>query len=414
MFGRMKSIEDNILILENLEKDMKANYINYHVIFEEVERKIVGEIIGITEDEIKILLVGEIIEDNFYSGVSKKPHFTTIPRIIYKSEVELFLGNQDRSNRDSLLIGKSNVYDNFVVSTDLNNFFSNHFAIIGNTGSGKSCGVARIIQNLFTDNKDDVPTNSHIIIFDVYGEYNQAFENLNNINNVGFKSFTTQTNLEEGEILNLPAYFLDVDDLALLLNATSPSQLPIIDKAIKLVYIFKGTNQTMQEYKNDIIASAILDILSSGKNSTQIRDQVVAVLSHYNTNTLNLNTEITQPGYSRTIRQCLNIDQQGKMNSVQFVVDFLSQYRRLDLSSIKINSQITYDLDDLYYAFEFALISEGILNSEKVYDELNQLKVRLQQIINSDNKIFFKPTNERISKEDYIKDLFDGDKKTNH
>ena len=411
MFGRMKSIEDNILILENLEKDMKANYINYHVIFEEVERKIVGEIIGITEDEIKILLVGEIIEDNFYSGVSKKPHFTTIPRIIYKSEVELFLGNQDRSNRDSLLIGKSNVYDNFVVSTDLNNFFSNHFAIIGNTGSGKSCGVARIIQNLFTDNKDDVPTNSHIIIFDVYGEYNQAFENLNNINNVGFKSFTTQTNLEEGEILNLPAYFLDVDDLALLLNATSPSQLPIIDKAIKLVYIFKGTNQTMQEYKNDIIASAILDILSSGKNSTQIRDQVVAVLSHYNTNTLNLNTEITQPGYSRTIRQCLNIDQQGKMNSVQFVVDFLSQYRRLDLSSIKINSQITYDLDDLYYAFEFALISEGILNSEKVYDELNQLKVRLQQIINSDNKIFFKPTNERISKEDYIKNLFDGDKK---
>jgi hypothetical protein len=41
----------------------------------------------------------------------------------------------------------------------------------------------------------------------------------------------------------------------------------------------------MQTYKNDIIASSLLlDILSSGKSSTQIRDQIVAVLTHYNTN----------------------------------------------------------------------------------------------------------------------------------
>ncbi len=411
MFGRVIKAEDNLMVLENLDKNIEANYLNYHVIFEEIDRKIVGEIIGLTENQIEILLVGEIISDKFRSGVFKKPHFKTKPRIIYKSEVELFIGDQDRTNKDSLLIGKSNVYENFSVSVDLNNFFSNHFAVIGNTGSGKSCGVARIIQNLFAENQSELPVNSHIVIFDVYGEYNNAFESLNNISGVGFKSFTTQTNFEEGEILNLPAYFLDVDDLALLLNATSPSQLPILDKAIKLVYIFKGTNEIMQEYKNDIIATAILDILSSGKNPSQIRDQVVAVLSHYNTNTLNLNTEITQPGYSRTIRQCLNIDQQGKMNSVQFVVDFLSNYRRLDLSSMKINSQITYDLDDLYYALEFALISEGILKSERIFDELNQLKVRLLQIINSENKIFFKPSSERISKTDYIKNLFDGNKK---
>ena len=30
-----------------------------------------------------------------------------------------------------------------------NDFFSNHFAILGNSGSGKSCGVARILQNVF-------------------------------------------------------------------------------------------------------------------------------------------------------------------------------------------------------------------------------------------------------------------------
>lgn len=78
----------------------------------------------------------------------------------------------------------------------------------------------------------------------------------------------------------------------------------------------------MISYKNDIIASCLLDILTSGKNSTQIRDQVLAILSRYNTDSLNANTEIVQPGYTRTIRQCLNIDNQGKMNAVQNVTDF--------------------------------------------------------------------------------------------
>ena len=163
---------------------------------------------------------------------------------------------------------------------------------------------------------------------------------------------------------------------------------------------------TMQEYKNDIIASALLDILSSGGTSSQIRDQVVAVLANYNTPTLNLDTLIVQPGYSRTIKQCLNIDSQGKMNSVQFVVDFLSKFKRLDLGMVKPDMRIVYDLDDLYYAIEFALISEGVLKSEKVFDELNQLKTRLQQIINSDNKKFFSVKEERISKAKYIQDLF--------
>ncbi|MDD4706518.1 MAG: DUF87 domain-containing protein [Bacilli bacterium] len=410
MFGKVKSIEENTVIVENTAGKMDVNYINYHVVFAEADRKIVGEIISIKETDIEILLVGEIKNNEFYSGVLKKPNFSTIPRLVYKSEVELFLGSQDIANKNNLYIGSSNIYEGFNVSTNLNSFFSNHFAIIGNTGSGKSCGVARIMQNIFYHNDENMPVNAHFILFDVYGEYNSALAVLNNLSGIGYKSYSTKLDFTEGDILNIPAYFLEVDDLALLLNATTPSQLPIIEKAVKLVYVFKSKEQYMQTYKNDIIASALLDILSSGRTSTQIRDQIVAVLSHYNTPTLNLDTQIIQPGYSRTIKQCLNIDQQGKMNSVQFVVDFLSNYQKLDLSTIKIDSTLVYNLDDLYYAFEFALISEGVLKSEKVYDELNQLKVRLQQIINSQNKIFFDSKEERISKETYIKNLFGNDK----
>lgn len=412
MFGKIISMEDNTVIIENTAAKLEVNYINYHVVFSEGNRKIIGEITSIKEKEITVLLVGEVKDDVFYSGVLKKPNFTTIPRLVYKSEVELFLGNQDISNKEHLYIGKSNTYEGFNVCADLNEFFANHFAIIGNTGSGKSCGVARILQNIFYHNDTVMPINAHIILFDVYGEYNSALNEINKLPNMGYKNFTTKLDFSEGDVLNIPAYFLEVDDLALLLNATTPNQLPIIEKAIKLVYIFNSQDSVMQTYKNDIIASSLLDILSSGRSSVQIRDQIVAVLTHYNTSTLNLDTQIVQPGYSRTIKQCLNIDQQGKMNSVQFVVEFLSKYQKLDLSTIKTDVTLVYTLDDLYYAFEFALISEGVLKSEKVYDEFNQLKVRLQQIINSPNKQFFNVGEERISKERYIKELFGfGDEK---
>lgn len=408
MFGKIISMEDNWVIVENVSQKLEHNYINYHVIFSEGNRKIVGEITSIKEKEITILLVGEIKDEVFYSGVLKKPNFSTIPRLVYKSEVELFLGNQDISNRDVLYIGKSNTYEGFSVSADLNGFFANHFAIIGNTGSGKSCGVARLLQTIFYHNDSSLPVNAHIVLFDVYGEYNTALAGISKIPNMGYKNLTTKLDLSEGDILNIPAYFLEVDDLALLLNASSPNQLPIIEKALKLVHIFNSKDEIMQEYKNDIIASSLLDILSSGRTSVQIRDQIVAILTHYNTSTLNLDTSILQPGYSRTIKQCLNIDQQGKMNSVQFVVDFLGKFKKLDLSMIKTDSTLIYTLDDIYYAFEFALISEGILKSERIYDEFNQLKTRLQQIINSPVKQFFSVSDEKISKERYIKELLFG------
>ena len=64
-----------------------------------------------------------------------------------------------------LYLGKSPSYDNVDVHVNINKFFSNHFAIFGNTGSGKSCGVARIFQNLFSK-EADIAYKSSIFIFD--------------------------------------------------------------------------------------------------------------------------------------------------------------------------------------------------------------------------------------------------------
>ena len=408
MFGKIIDIYDNYVIIENATHKLEVNYVNFHVVFPENDRSVVGEIVGMNENEIKVFLVGEIKNDRFSSGVLRKPNFNSKPRIVYKSEVEKFLGSQDIGSSDTLYVGKSLTYDGFNVCANLNDFFSNHFAILGNTGSGKSCGVSRILQNLFYHNDDKMPVNAHLVLFDVYGEYNSALSKINELPGMGYKYFTSDLNFGDGDVINIPAYFLEVDDLALLLNATSPTQLPILEKALQLVYIFKSEDQSMQLYKDNIIAKALLDVLSSGRSSTQIRDQIVAVLSRYNTPRINLNTQIVQPGYTRTLTQCLNIDNQGKMNNVQLVVDYLEKIQKFDISNVVIDRSVIYDLDDLYYALDFALISEGMLKSEKVYDEYNQLLTRLLQIINSDNKKFFEPGTHKISKDTFVRDLFDG------
>ena len=405
MFGKILDIEDNIVTIENLKQEAEANILNYHVVFNENNRSVVGEIISINDSIIKILLVGEIKNNTFIAGVIKKPSFKTPARLIYKSELELILGSQDIASKENLLIGKSSTYDGYYISTKINDFFSSHFAIVGNTGAGKSCGVARIFQNIFYHNDEAMPVNAHIVMFDAYGEYNRAFSKMNTLSNLRFKYYTSKVSFGDADLIRIPAYFLDVDDLALLLNCTDSSQLPIIEQALKLVYIFTSKDEQVQEYKNDIIAKSLQDILSSGKTPTQIRDQIVAVLAKYNTPTLNLDAIISQPGYNRTIRQCLNIDAQGKMNAVGLVVDFLQNFSKIDIEKINTTADFTYTLDDLYYALEFALIGEGILNSEAIFEKANQLKVRLHAIINSDSKEFFE-YKDNISKSEYIKRFF--------
>lgn len=401
MFGKILKINNNEITIENLSGKALSSIMNCHLVFDEINRKIIGELIYIDREIAKVLLIGEIINNQFIAGTIKKPSGTSTVRIINDLELQLIIGsNQFDKNR--LILGKSAIYKNYNVSISLNDFFANHSAVIGNTGSGKSCGVARILQNLFFSKYQ--PINCHIILFDAYGEYKKAFLNMQE-NNLNYTCFTTNVKEQFENYLKFPAYFLGVDDLAILLGATSSDQIPVLSKALKLVKIFNSNDLRIKEYKNDIIASCLLDILTSGKKSSQIRDQIIAVLSHFNTETLNLDSIIHQPGYDRTLRQCLLIDEQGKMNAILEVTKFLQNFNKVDLDNIIINEDFVYGLNEIYYALEFALISEGTLNNDLAYKQNNILKSRLQNIINSSEREIFEMS-EYISKENFIKNLF--------
>lgn len=395
MFGKITEINGNSCIVENISHVTHSELMNCHVVFPESDRLVVGEIIKIGEEKITILLVGEIRSNRFFPGVVKKP--STTPRIINVNELELIIGKQ---TKDIPTLGHSTIYKNYDVKLPIDSMFGNHLAIIGNTGSGKSCGVTRILQNLFTECTNK-PKNSHFVIFDAYGEYTHAFDGLD----VNTKVYTAvkESALDLGLIL--PPNFLEVDDLAILLGVTETDQLPVLEKTLKLVYIFTSSDEKVIEYKNDIIAKCLLDILTSGKSGSQMRDQIIAVLTHYKTDSLNLETIVHTPGYDRTLKQCLLIDEHGKINAMELITKFLKEFTKLNLNDIIIDKNYTYTLNDLYYALEFALMSEGTLNDTLSYSKNNILKTRLQTIINSKYKSIFE-VNEYLTKEDYVSKFF--------
>lgn len=63
------------------------------------------------------------------------------------------------------------------VPVDGDRFFNKHVAIVGSTGCGKSCAVSTILQKASTAKETDYQglNNSHIVIFDLHGEYRTAF-----------------------------------------------------------------------------------------------------------------------------------------------------------------------------------------------------------------------------------------------
>ena len=168
MFGRILYISDNTAYIENKGADsFNGDLLNLHLIFEHDGQKILGEINEVKEDRIQINFLGEFIDGKFNNGLLRKASLNSTIRIINNEELIELIGQESKTN---FALGQCATYKNFKVCPNINSLFSNHLCIFGNSGSGKSCGVARIIQNILS-NPNALTYNANLIFFDSFGEY---------------------------------------------------------------------------------------------------------------------------------------------------------------------------------------------------------------------------------------------------
>ena len=385
MLGRVIRVLDNLIYVK-LDIDIynQDNLINKYVVFEG-NNILAGEVINIDDNTLIISLLGEFVNNDFIYGNVNKPSFNSKVRLMNNEDLKTLYKN---SFVNSINVGKS-VFNDFDIELDINNLFSNHFAILGNSGSGKSYALSRIVQQTFYSAKT-LPYYPNILIFDAFGEYQNVFNNISSINeNINYKVITTDLKSNDMEILKIPFWLLGVDDLALLLNVTEPSQIPIIEKALKLVGYFVRDDETVIQQKTDIIARNVLDIIFNGKSPSEIRNKIISILSKFNTDKINLEYPLVKGGWTRTLRQCISIEADGKFADIEGVIAHLESLINNVFELTLPDGTFMYTLEDFATALEFALISEGILNSNKVFDYANILKIRLNSLINSDYSRYF-------------------------
>lgn len=385
MFEKILSITKNYAIVK-ISNNISDDILNYNVILEDKEKKILGEIEEVIDSNAKISFLGEFIDGHFYSGIIRRPTLNSNIRIINKQELGELVGDND--NR-TMILGISPLYNNYPIKVNINEMFSNHMAIFGNTGSGKTCGVARIIQNFF-NMKDKIPFNSNIFIFNNTSEYDAAFRNIHSINNnFNYKLYTTDKSDSSGNQIRIPLWIMDVDDYANLLDVSEYFQINIIEKMLSLVSIFARNDEESIRYKNHLIAKAIISVLYSNQVAAKIRDQIFNILQDCNTKELNLDAEVPGIGYTREFRKCFDIDNHGEFVERILVTKYIQSFIDNNTKWSEDFVPIYFTLDQLEIALNFTLISEGLLLNEKSYSEAIALKVKLHSINNSSNKDFF-------------------------
>ena len=388
MFGKIKYISDNNAVVEiNKEGNVIANLMNLHIIFEQGDDRLLGEVKNVDEETVRIELLGEFLDGRFIPGTIKKPSLTSTIRIINDTELDIIMGKDDPN---SLYIGKSPTYKDRSIYANINDLFSNHLAIFGNSGSGKSCSVSRIIQNIFL-NPHFLSYNANMFIFDAYGEYKTAFKVIDQINaNYQYKFLTTNPTDETDMLLQIPVFLLTNDDVALLLNAENHAQLTILDRTMKLAKMFSKDDEKTEKLKNHLIASAIQAILFTNQNASGKKNDIFTIIASCSTPAFSMNSELQGIGYTRRFAECFKIDSKGEFGESVLINEYLTKHLDEHLeASMDLPEEPFYNLNDLEKALNFTLIGEGFLNNRIMQDSAIILKVRLHTLINSKNKIYF-------------------------
>ena len=294
-----------------------------------------------------------------------------------------------------LPIGMSPAFPDFKIKINPDKFFGKHAAILGNTGSGKSCTLSSILQSLFHFSYNGKKLKSaHFIIFDTNGEYKNAFQ-LPEEDIVNPLAIT-----KEG--IRIPHWFMNYDDLDYLFEPTSGSQAPILKRAVGLA---KSTNdvqeitETLSKFQlsqlNSLLTSlqgnsytmknCLIDDLGTtlkmfksakAKSNSNLYDELIEVLEEL-TKARGSLTKNEKGFLNGSVDLSVITDVLPKLQKLieQFIADknvaTTSENRSLDLP-------IFYNFSDLLSTYFDVAIREQETSSDRLAEYVSTLKMRMQ------------------------------------
>lgn len=144
----------------------------------------------------------------------------------------------ESGERRRVKIGTSPLAGDAVVSIDPNRLFGRHLAVLGNTGSGKSCSVAGLIRwsleqatHARTQAGATGRPNARFIVLDPNGEYSRAFSGGDALNASIFKLNPS----EDETALKVPLWFWNSAEWCSFTQASAKTQRPTLMHALRFV-----------------------------------------------------------------------------------------------------------------------------------------------------------------------------------
>jgi DNA helicase HerA-like ATPase len=379
---------------------------------------------------LEVLPIGTIKNENddslnFEFGVSVYP--TLYSDVLYIKEKELdtifktenikvqFCNDSENCKKGkcnckvrytSLPIGKSTIFPDYEVKLDIDKFFGSHSAILGNTGSGKSCTIASMLQTLYRFEENSA-TGSTFIFLDVNGEYKQAFEKLTDKNaSIEVKNFSIDSSSDSNEFI-LPHWFLNVDEWALLLKASEKSQLPLLRNSLGF------TQNLSEETRHHIYACSIMYVFDHWESPVAKRQKIVSLIQNakfpverkvdFSSYNAQYGSFSDRPGDSNA-----GVKEELFKNSVrQFIIEELS----IDPN---YNSE-KFDFSDLGLAIESALLYEEYHGNKQIRDYCSSMITRFKSLKERDDFKFLTKNTKDLKPNDYLNDFLgiDGNSKKN-
>ena len=173
---------------------------------------------------------GEDLTYSFSRGVETFP--TVGDPVLLPTQSQLKSIVESGNNR-RVKIGTSPLASNADVSVDPDRLFGRHLAILGNTGSGKSCSVAGMIRWSIEEAKkervDTATPNARFIILDPNGEYSQEFKDMDNV-----RLFAVEANEAKGiRQLKVPLWFWNSAEWCAFTQASAKTQRPLLRRALR-------------------------------------------------------------------------------------------------------------------------------------------------------------------------------------
>ena len=354
--------------------------------------------------------------DDFQFGVSTYPPLYA--DVMYAREEDLNLifnateNDEDPVEDDKLNgtipntieIGTSAVFGGYPVRAKIDQFFGGHIAVLGNTGSGKSCTVASIIQSVFGRARKLTAQGAKFVVFDVNGEYRRALNNVpNNIRTRYLKACKAGKDIsaphenrhdaEQSSRFTLPHWFMSVDEWALLLRASEKSQIPALRLALGFTTLFRDSenhdkeasnsqesvNYTEKEIKNHVLAKTILSILGGNLTSSGKADRIKAVLTSFGTEDLSYDNDMVKKGLVTDYATFVDRIGSKEHNNHDAFLEKLSKLIIKDVTLPSYNN-LPFSFKKLQDALELAIYYEESSGNKQIRDYCSSLITRLKSI----------------------------------